>query len=661
MKNVLVYGDVMIDRNWIVSGRTETTVQSHADVIPMRRIDPRRLDDSLGGAGMTASAVAHLCASYSKVHLLASSNEIDSRVLGGVTLLQIPRRHMDESVTTTKLRIYTFNEKGLPVLRNRFDQDAPPPDSTGKLPNKLPSPTHLIIADFKKGAIQPPLLQEMLNRFPDAEVFVDTKDSYLFNTCPELLSRGGVLFLNREEATRLWRLHRIPGGNDLDITLALRHCLVDLLDMGQTLLEKLPKWDIVIKLDKDGAVLFHKDEFYVQSVRASKAAGIGAGDVFLASWLHGGFLGAKDKGQRLAHAVMTATTWVEQADVLDTWKKAWDAGREAPVCADIPVPASLPTPFPTARAIEEGIQEERARTTYPTCIAGGDLDLGIADFGLGKVRILSPARRRDVVRFVREVRGYLARGGRTRPFNCVLAAKPGTGKSFLVSQLKTDSLPFYEVNLAQFATASEFMGELARIAAKGDLQRILMIDEADSTLNGHHIYSLLLAPLWDGTVMYQGESRSLGLHFVSVLVTSACDTPAGFREHLKDPKVPKGRDLESRLNGADLTLTAPKGGPIGTGPGAESELDADYAILIGSTIRRYYPHVRRVSRYLFDVLYEENLSPRELEYVLLRLDSPSDDSIKPEDVDKLRLVLGKSETQSMDTARERYIQLIDVS
>jgi sugar/nucleoside kinase (ribokinase family) len=660
MKNVLVYGDIMIDRNWIVSGRTETTVQRHADVMPMRRIASNRLDDSLGGAGMTAAAVAHLCARYCKVHLLGASAVIDSRVLGSVTPVQIPRRHFDESVTTTKLRIYNVNEKGLPVLRYRFDQDAPPPELTGELPNNLPSPSHLIISDFKKGAVQPPLLETILERFPDAEVFVDTKDSTLLSNNPKLLHRGGLLFLNRQEATRLWQHYR-NANNDLDITLALRHCLEDLLEIGQTLVDKLSGWDIVIKLDKDGAVLFHDKSFYVQAVSPSRAAGIGAGDVLLASWLQGSFLGTKDRGQLLAHATTTATAWVEQADNLDTWNKAWEAGREAPVCADIPVPTSPPSQFPMGCAITKGIEEERARATYPKCIAGGVLDLRIADFGLGKVRILNPARRRDVVRFVREVREYLARGAPTRPFNCVLAARPGTGKSFLLRQLETPSLPFYEVNLAQFASATEFMGELARIAAKGDRQRILMIDEADTKLSGHHVYSLLLAPLWDGTVMYQGESRSLGSHFVSVLVTSTSETPAGFRQSLRDAVAEKGPDLESRLSGADLTLTAPRGAPEGIAVAEAKDIDADYAILIGSIVRRYYPHVRWVCRGFIDMLYEKNLSPRNLEYTLLRLEPPADGYIRPEDVIKLRQALGDTDFASTTEQASVNIQIIDVS
>jgi sugar/nucleoside kinase (ribokinase family) len=661
MKNMLIYGDVMVDRNWIVSGRTEATAQKHADVPPMRRIAPQRLDDSLGGAGMTASAVAHLCARFCKAHLLAASGVIDTRVLGGVELIQIPRRHADQSVTTIKMRIYNINEKGLPTLRHRFDQDAPPPDATDELPANLPSPSHLIVSDFSKGAVKRSLLRKLLERFPDAEIFVDTKNSALFEKCPELVPRAGVLFINRDEATRLWQLYRSPG-SDLDISLALHHCLADLLEMGGIFLQKLPGWSVVVKLDHDGAVLFHNNQFYVQDVTTpSNTAGIGAGDVFLASWLQGVFLGARDRGQLLAHATISATTWVGLAGIQETWNAAWEAEREAPNCTDIPVPSSLPDSFPSGSSIKTGIEEERARSTYPACIANGILNLRSAECGLGKFRVLNPSRRREVMRFARRIHEYLARDARTRPFNCVLAARPGTGKSFLLRQLETSSLPFYEVNVAQFASSSEFMGELARIAAKGDRQRILLIDEADTKLSGHHIYSLLLTPLWDGTVMYRGERLDLGSHFVSVLVTSTCETPAAFRQSLREAVSEKGPDLESRLNGADLTLIAPTGAADGIPLEAQENLDADYAVLIGSIVRRYYPHVRWVCREFLDLLYEKHLPPRDLEYAVLRLESPGDAYIKPEDVAKLRLTFGETKTSTVAEHGSKMIQIIDVS
>jgi hypothetical protein len=661
MKNVLVYGDVMVDRSWIVSGRTEMTVQAHADVIPMRRVAPGRLDDRLGGAGMAAAAVAHLCARYCRVHLLGASRPLDGRILGSVTPLQTPRQHIDDSVTTIKLRIYNVNEKGLPILRHRFDQDAPSPQLTGALPNDLLSPSHLIISDFKKGTVQPSLLKKLLYRFRDAEVLVDTKDSDLFEKCPALKTRGGVLFLNREEAMRLWQRYRGPTADHIDIMLRLRHCLVDLLELGQGLMKKLPKWDLVVKLDRDGAVLFCGKDFYVQTVDAGEGASIGAGDVLLAAWLQASFLGCRNKGQLLGHAARTATAWVTQASLLDTWNKAWKAGREAPVCADLPVPLVLPAQAPSAMAITTGIKEEQARTKYPRCIADRKLDLTAADFGVGKFLILDPSRRREVLRFVRKIREYLTRSGPTRPYNCVLTARPGTGKSFLLRQLETRSLPFYEVNLAQFATASEFMGELARIAARGDRQRILMIDEADTVFGDQPIYSLLLAPLWDGTVTYQGESRSLGSHFVSVLVSSTSNTPTEFRNRLRKAVKQKGPDLESRLSGADLTLTAPRGGRVRARSAEPLQLDADYAILIGSIVRRYYPDVRWVCRSFFDMLYEKDLSPRDLEYALLRLESPADGYIKPEDVTRLRKTLGDSSAPAMNGEHAAYIQLVDAS
>ena len=93
----------------------------------------------------------------------------------------------------------------------------------------------------------------------------------------------------------------------------------------------------------------------------------------------------------------------------------------------------------------------------------------------------------------------------------------------------------------------------------------------------------------------------------------------------------------------------------------QSNLDADYAILIGSIVRRYYPHVRWVCRAFFDMLYEKNLSPRDLEYALLRLESPADGYIRPEDVTKLHHALGDTSSKVITEQGSKDIQIIDVS
>src|SRR6185295_17323709 len=112
-RTILVYGDLMVDRSWVVSGRISTTSQAHNDIPPLQRIAPERHPDRLGGAGLLASAIRHLCAPAA-VSLLCTSSTIDDRTLDGLTLHQLD---VTETPTTTiKFRAYRLNTEGLPKL-----------------------------------------------------------------------------------------------------------------------------------------------------------------------------------------------------------------------------------------------------------------------------------------------------------------------------------------------------------------------------------------------------------------------------------------------------------------------------------------------------------------------------------------------------------------
>src|ERR1700743_1368894 len=85
--DVLVVGDVMIDRSWVVSGRIQDTVQAHDDVKPNKRHFPDSLADRLGGAGITAAALSHisdLAKLDVKVHLLGLFDPPDRSVIGKI-------------------------------------------------------------------------------------------------------------------------------------------------------------------------------------------------------------------------------------------------------------------------------------------------------------------------------------------------------------------------------------------------------------------------------------------------------------------------------------------------------------------------------------------------------------------------------------------------
>jgi hypothetical protein len=120
---------------------------------------------------------------------------------------------------------------------------------------------------------------------------------------------------------------------------------------------------------------------------------------------------------------------------------------------------------------------------------------------------------------VREIlRSYAARSGAPRPINILLAAEPGTGKSFLIKQLSEalgldkDKISFEEVYVGALRNVEDLYGVFQRVQSanlNGKLP-FVMFDEIDSTIEGKHVFADFLAPMWDGHFYVGKEKFALG-------------------------------------------------------------------------------------------------------------------------------------------------------
>jgi hypothetical protein len=120
----------------------------------------------------------------------------------------------------------------------------------------------------------------------------------------------------------------------------------------------------------------------------------------------------------------------------------------------------------------------------------------------------------DLLDLKRLIQGYADREKVDRPLNVLLAAGPGSGKSFLVKQFATEvsacqELSFKEIFVPAYGSVDELMNAVREIAAseyenedenpEGCLP-FVFFDEVDARLNNRHIFANLLAPMWDGAV-----------------------------------------------------------------------------------------------------------------------------------------------------------------
>jgi hypothetical protein len=111
-----------------------------------------------------------------------------------------------------------------------------------------------------------------------------------------------------------------------------------------------------------------------------------------------------------------------------------------------------------------------------------------------------------------------------RPLNILLAAPPGSGKSFLIKEIVNDinskikekdkdkKLNFHEIYVPSMSDRGNVTQHLHTLCVikENKLTPVIFFDEVDAEINGQHIYPNLLAPMWDGTFAYEDKEHKLG-------------------------------------------------------------------------------------------------------------------------------------------------------
>ncbi len=108
---------------------------------------------------------------------------------------------------------------------------------------------------------------------------------------------------------------------------------------------------------------------------------------------------------------------------------------------------------------------------------------------------------------------YCSKSKVNRPLNILLAAPPGSGKSFLIKQIIASIDPnievsFEEVYVASLENSAELFSIFQRVQSinlEGKIP-VIFFDEIDTKIGGIHLYAKFLAPMWDGT-FYIGKER----------------------------------------------------------------------------------------------------------------------------------------------------------
>lgn len=175
---------------------------------------------------------------------------------------------------------------------------------------------------------------------------------------------------------------------------------------------------------------------------------------------------------------------------------------------------------------------------------------------------LDDPHRTEIQRLIKQIASYLADGTRKRPFNALMLAAPGAGKSHFIKQLaatmKGERVQAVTFNMATMQSAEDMaqpVDELRNLKVN-DRFPLLFLDEFDSDPSR---YAALLPLLWDGELQIGHRDLKLG-KAVIVLAGSSPDLPKAMDQSAKmridtEPSATgKLVDLLSRINGGVINI-----------------------------------------------------------------------------------------------------------
>jgi len=682
-KGVLIAGDLMVDRNWLMPSQSAiSTSQAHGDVPPSKLIHPQWQTDVLGGAGVVARA-ALLAAPNSTIYLVGAWKEgfdprdflspEDEKNKGRIKFIRAAKTPFN----TEKFRIYEQSSKG-EKLAYRYDRDLYWDEEAQKRRNgekiyrynptpevEWPSAEDVgvvIVADFDKGLLDMKEVRDKLSKYQEKPFLLRSKRKAEHQVFTEL--HWNLALPNRDDLGKLVGKEPVesPSFREIGGAYTLNPKLAESLIKFREAFpvsRKYPQRSVLAKLDREGALLYSRlkdqEKLTVLALPDGQPtlAGIGAGDV-LAANLAAILLKQKTINYVSAceKAVPRASAFCEgAANIVNAGnglERSWyGIGVSIKPAALRKKRAGFRTGSVTSSISKAVMVLVDKKQQTPRCRKALDSRQPIliknASWFLDEFLTVDKELGSEILRLKKEIRTYFeAQERNPKPFVVALCGTPGSGKSALAKAvaeaLKVD---FREANAAQWTCVDDLFRlceevRTIRVKKGKSARAFAFIDEVDTAVGGEKIYGKLLAPLGDGAYSSLGYTRQMG---PVVFLLAGSNKPWESKSQLLgriDEKHPKLLDLVSRF-------TSP---PIQVPALVSRRLDTLY--LAASFLQKRFPGVEDVERGVLKLLCESvpKHGPRSIKEAVGMLRTPKNPScIISEDLDQnedtIKLHLGE--------------------
>ena len=322
-------------------------------------------------------------------------------------------------------------------------------------------------------------------------------------------------------------------------------------------------------------------------------------------------------------------------------------------------------------------QRERDESREPTSEVDELLN---SDGAIGRFITCTEGFKQELKALEQTVNTYVGREKPSRPLNLLLAANPGSGKSFLVKELSkqmSGDTEFLEYHVASFRKLDDLFSIFQRIQSlnlEGKLPFVLL-DEVDGMVDGNYIFPNLLAPLWDGVFHIGQERHHLGRAVLFFAASALLSSPSTqnvlgtidkevtylefadkwrrkVKAELRESEIPKARDFIDRI---DLLLCIP---PIDFAI-SDGDPAQEYTLLACILVKKHFPLVTRIEKSVIWILILELLnsgSRRRAESAVFRSTDPQGPTFELADLPPDIVELFKDD-EVVRVSKNRYIAM----
>jgi hypothetical protein len=634
LRPILVVGDLMLDRTWLLAPMpVSSTSQSHADVPPLKTQFPEKQTEVIGGAAAVARAICAMDASVEVILIGEWPESISPESLipePGFTRRIKLIHHGKTAFLTEKWRVYVDGSTS-DSLKSRFDRDLSKESTRDLLGSKWPSKTDIsavVVMDYGKGFVDQVDVQKHLREYEGLHFMLRSKRNIRHDI---FKLPWTVLLPNRDDLRRLVG-YSLPPSQQFIRTIGDSLALhPDLIGWLAEVHKTYPNRSVFVKLDKEGGVLLFQTNdviaFSLAQECRGKWAAIAAGAMltgalaFKLSTIDP--IGLKLPEMRAAckACINEATSFCKANDDVNhvQWIGiSFDYTRQDNKIDD----KSMGEMTDLLRHVE-------IARNYGLLLDSGRVALHNANWYLDGFLTVDPEFGNQILRLKAQIKSYFSGTARhQKPYLVAICGDPGAGKSHLAARLEEElECELVSTNAAQWVSMEDlfrFCERIRNVHVK-EGSPLAFIDEVDSRVLNENIYGKLLAPASDSHYVMNGEERRLG---EVVFLLAGSHTPWDRAEHLRtagDTDAAPCTDAEDRHKLPDLISRLKFIMEI---PSLDKR-QADIVYMTGQAFLRAFPSIRYIHSGVFKLFCHSKLvhGPRSITNVVEAFRPLSDPSV----------------------------------